>query len=157
VHSKYSVFDNSRQGEYDKSEDEYVDNPTTGEYDKLFNDSSNPSDNVGESYVCGLAGERDEVCLRTGDSGQDGRSNGICQLDGNESVSESDLESVSDQVVESEDEASAQDPPPWHEPYTSEDEPRTQILRRINTNNRVAISAEMPTLAATNTRSVFPF
>ena len=156
MHSEYSVLDNSRQGEYDKSEDEYVDNPTTGEYDNLLYDFSNPSDNVGESYVFGLAGERDEVCLRTGDSGEDGRRNGICQLDGNESVGESDLESVSEEVVESEDEASAQDPPPWHEPYTREDEPRTKVLRRINTNNRVAISAEMPTIAATNTRSIFP-
>ena len=69
-------------------------------------------------------------------------------------MGESDLESVSEEVVE--DEASAQDPPPWHEPYTREDEPRTKVLRRINTNNMVAISAELPTIAATNTRSIFP-
>ena len=107
------------------------------------------------------------------ESKQNGRRAAICQLDGNqtlysddgttsetdvisESLGESDLESVSNKVVESEDEGSAQDPPPWHEPFTREDEPRTQVLRRINTNNRVAIIAEMPTIAATNTRSIFP-
>ena len=47
-------------------------------------------------------------------------------------------------------------PPPWYEQYTKEQEHRTPILRRINTNDRVAISAELPTIAATNTRSIFP-
>ena len=75
----------------------------------------------------------------------DGSSSIICQL-----------ESVSDPVDESEDKINVEDPPPWHEQYTKEVEPRVQILRRINTNNRVAISAEMPTIAATNTRSIFP-
>ena len=71
-------------------------------------------------------------------------------------MSESDLDSVSDQVEESEEEMSSQDPPSWHDPYLKETEPRTQILRRINTNNRVAMSAEMPTIASTNTRSILP-
>ena len=92
-----------------------------------------------------------------GDSGAvDGSSSIICQLDGNKSLVETDSESVSDPVDESEDEINVEDPPPWHEQYTKEVEPRAQILRRINTNNRVAISAEMPTIAATNTRSIFP-
>ena len=67
----------------------------------------------------------------------DGSSSIICQL-----------ESVSDPVDESEDKINVEDPPPWHEQYTKEVEPRAQIMRRINT----AISAEMPTIAATNTR-----
>ena len=83
-------------------------------------------------------------------------SKGICQLDGNESLEEEDLESVSNIIDESEDETGPEDPPPWHDPYTKEQEPRLQTLRRINTNNRVAISSEMPTIASTNTRSILP-
>ena len=75
----------------------------------------------------------------------DGSSSIICQL-----------ESVSDPVDKSEDETNVEYPSPWHEQYTKEVEPRAQILRRINTNNRVAISAKMPIVSATNTRSIFP-
>lgn len=77
-----------------------------------------------DGWMTGLAGDQDQVCLRTADAGQAGRNKGFCQLDGNESLDESDLESVSDQ-----------DPPPWHDPYTKKQEPRIQTLRGINTNN----------------------
>ena len=45
--------------------------------------------------------------------------------------------------------------PPWYEPYVKASGERTTVLRKITTNNRVAASAELPTLAATNTRSIF--
>ena len=77
-----------------------------------------------DGWMAGLAGDQDQVCLRTADAGQAGRNKGFCQLDGNESLDESDLESVSDQ-----------DPPPWHDPYTKKQEPRIQTLRGINTSN----------------------
>ena len=103
----------------------------------------------GESEVDGRSSR---ICQLDGESGVDGRSKGICQLDGNETLEEADLESVSDQANEAEDVTGPECPPPWHDQYNREKEPRNQILRRINTNNRVAISAEMPTLAVTNMR-----
>ena len=48
------------------------------------------------------------------------------------------------------------DEPPWFEPYAREIGERVAVLRRIQANNRVAESAELPTLAATNARSIFP-
>ena len=47
-------------------------------------------------------------------------------------------------------------PPSWYEPYLNEREYRPVILRKIVANDRVAISAELPTIAATNTRSIGP-
>ena len=131
VCSEYSAFDNSRQGEYDQFEDEYVDNPTAGEYDNSINDTIDYS----ESDASGLAGVTETFCQSTVNSehSKAGKSNGICQMDGNESLEEEDLESVSNHVDESEDEIGTEDPPSWHDPYTKEQEPRMQILRRVNT------------------------
>ena len=49
-----------------------------------------------------------------------------------------------------------EDQPPWFEPYVKDMGERAAVLRRIHANNRVAESAELPTLAATNTRSILP-
>ena len=49
-----------------------------------------------------------------------------------------------------------EDPPPWYEPYHQDHDERPAVLRRIVTNERVLVSAELPTIAATNTRSIGP-
>ena len=82
-----------------------------------------------------MDGEREIFCPRTGADWKAGKSMTIYQLDGNESM----------EADESEDETGSECPPPWYDPYNREQEQRTRILRRINTNDRVAISAEMPT------------
>ena len=46
--------------------------------------------------------------------------------------------------------------PPWYEPYESEKERGPMVLKRIMANDRVAISVELPTIAATNARSIAP-
>ena len=50
----------------------------------------------------------------------------------------------------------SEQPPAWFEPYERAQEERPTVLRRINVNNRVAKSSELPTIAATNTRSILP-
>ena len=48
------------------------------------------------------------------------------------------------------------EPPTWYEPYIRNQEARHRILRNIVANDRVATSADLPTIAATNTRSIQP-
>ena len=48
------------------------------------------------------------------------------------------------------------EPPTWYEPYIRNEEARHRILRNIVANDRVATSADLPTIAATNTRSIQP-
>ena len=50
----------------------------------------------------------------------------------------------------------ADDPPAWYEPYLRTQEARPAVLKRINLNNRVAKSSELPTIASTNLRSILP-
>jgi hypothetical protein len=46
--------------------------------------------------------------------------------------------------------------PPWYDPYVNENTERISCLRKITANNRVAESAQLPTVAATNMRSILP-
>ena len=50
----------------------------------------------------------------------------------------------------------SQVPPVWYEPHTNDYERRPRVLKHIVANDRVAISADLPTIAATNMRSIFP-
>ena len=65
-------------------------------------------------------------------------------------------ECVEDDEEEQEQQYVQVNPPSWHEPYLPHDEYRPPVLTRIVTNNRVADSAELPTVSVTNIRSLGP-
>ena len=76
--------------------------------------------------------------------------------------SEDDEESECDDGEDDDDEEEQEqqdvqvNPPSWHEPYLPHAEYRPPVLTRIVTNDRVADSAELPTVAVTNIRSLGP-
>ena len=69
---------------------------------------------------------------------------------------EEEMKDESEEELYLENDADPEEPPTWYEAYTLDKEYRQPVLRKINANDRVAISAELPTIAATNTRSIGP-
>ena len=77
------------------------------------------------------------------------------------SISEDDCEDSGgsdedEDDIEDDDFNDSQVPPVWYEPHTNNYDTRPRILKHIVANNRVATSGDLPTIAATNTRSIAP-
>ena len=162
--NKISVSNSTKNGKHsnnahDSLDETPVNNVTTG-LDEEADDNTSFISNIyqGDGADSISQGSQDEMDDME-DADDTSSINDYSQLN----ISEDDFEHSGDSddheddnVTEDDDRTDAQVPPAWYEPHTNKYETRPRVLEHIVANDRVAMSADLPTIAATNMRSIFP-